>query len=152
MPGTEVLLGSPAVRPENRTATEALNRLAILMEKPGSLPLIKSAVKDASRSIDTCLDDVSNHKFDVKTIEGLIVRINDQKAWDNVASWDEAAQRYLALVPLYQSWLALEPARTPEQGALRTRLAELLERLEFPKGLDSPREFEPGPGRRQGSP
>ena len=72
---------------------------------------------DASKSIDTCLDDVATHGFDVKTIEGLIDRINDQEAWDHVASWDEAAQRYLALVPLYQSWLALEPARTPKQDA-----------------------------------
>ncbi len=150
LPVTDVLLGSSAVRPENRTATEALNRLAILMEQRGGLPQIKSAVRDASKAIDTCLDDVATHGFDVKTIEGLINRINDKAAWDEVASWDEAAQRYLALVPLYQSWLALEPARTPKQDSLRTRLAELLDRLEFSKGFDSPRGFEPGRFRAQG--
>jgi Cytochrome c554 and c-prime len=144
LPGTEALFSSPAVRPENRTATEGLHRLAVLMEKPGALAQIKLAVRDASKSIDDCLDDVAKHTFDVKTIEGLIEQIDDQKAWDRVASWDEAAQRYLALVSLYHSWLASQPARTPKQEALRQRLDELLKRLEFPKGFNSPRGFEPG--------
>ena len=36
-------------------------------------------MQDASRSIDTCLDDVATHGFDVKTIEGLIDRIQRSK-------------------------------------------------------------------------
>jgi hypothetical protein len=101
-------------------------------------------LQDASKAVKNGLDDVAAHGFDVATIEGLIDRIDNPQAWDHVASWDEAAGRYLALVPLYQSWLALDPNRTPKQMALRKRLAELLERLEFPKGFDSPLGFEAG--------
>jgi hypothetical protein len=150
MPGSAALFALPAGRRDNQTPTEALDRLAALMEKPGTVPQIKSAVQDASRSIDGCLDDVAKHGFDVKTIECLIDRINDKKAWDDVASWDEAAQRYLALVPLYQSWRALDPARAAEQDALCKQFLELLDRLEFPKGFDSPRGFEPGRFKAQG--
>ena len=115
------------------------------MEKPGILAEINTAVHDASRSIKTGLDQVAWHaEFDVATIEGLIDRIDDPQARERVASWDEAAQRYLALVPLYQSWLALGQNPSPKQAALRTRLAALFERLKFPKGLDSPRGFEAG--------
>jgi hypothetical protein len=145
LPGTEALFASPAVGKENRAATtEALGRLAIVMEKPAELAGIKSAVRDASTAIDRCLDDVEKHTFDVQTIDELIEKIEDPKAWEQVSSWDEAAQRYLALVPLSQSSLASDPARKAKQEALRKRLRELLERLEFPRGFDSPRGFEPG--------
>ena len=136
--------GEPSAQPRRSIG------LAVLMEKPAAIPEIKAAVQNACEVNRQCLDDVAKHRFDVKTIEGLIDRIDDPKAWDKVASWDEAAQRYLALVPLYQSWLALAPMPTPKQDALRKRLGELLERLEFPKGFDSPRGFEPGRFRVQG--
>ncbi len=143
LPGKEALFASPAAFPENPVATKALGRLAVLMEKPATVEEIKSAVRDASISIDKSLDDVGKHAFDLKTIERLIDQIDDKKAWNDVASWDEAAQRYVSLVPLYQSWLALAPTHTPEQDALHKRLCELLELLKFPKGFDSPRGFEP---------
>ena len=142
LPGKEALFASPF--PENPGAIKALRQLTVLMEKTATVAEIKSAVKDASKSIDKCLDDVAKHKFDVQTIDELIKAIDDPKAWEEVASWDGAAQRYLALVPLYQSWLALDPVRTPKQEALRKHLAELLERLRYPAGFDSPRGFGPG--------
>jgi hypothetical protein len=142
--GSEELLTALVAGPESGSAMASLNRVARAMEKPGELPRIKSALQEASRSIKKCLNDVAKRGFDVKTIEDLIERINNPQAWDNVSSWDEAAQRYLALVPLFQSWLALAPNRTPKQEALRERLAELLERLKYPKGFDSPRGFGAG--------
>jgi uncharacterized protein (UPF0335 family) len=143
-PGSEELLAALVAGPKSGTTVESLNRVVKAMAKPEELARIKSAVQDASRSIKDCLDDVAKHGFDVKTIEDLIGRIDNRQAWDHVSSWDEAAQRYLALVPLYQSWLALDPNRTPKQEALRKRLAELLERLKYPNGFDSPRGFEAG--------
>jgi hypothetical protein len=144
--GTEELFASPAVERENQAAWKELVGLAVLMEKRAAIPEISKAVGKTSKSIDNCLRDVAKYTFDAKRIEDLIDQINDEKAWDHVASWDEAAQRYLALVPLYQSWLAstAPAAPTPKQDALHKQLCDLLERLEFPKGFDSPRGFEPG--------
>jgi hypothetical protein len=150
LPVSGELLASPVIGPDNRIASAALKRLARAMEKPATLSQIKAAAQDASKAVKNGLDDVAAHRFDVATIEGLIGRIDNPPAWEHVASWDEAAGRYLALVPLYQSWLALDPNRTPKQMALRKRLAELLERLEFPKGFDSPLGFEPGRFPEQG--
>ena len=143
-PGSEELLATLLAGQNAQAATNPLTQVAIAMEKPDSLPRIRAAVEVASRSLKTSLDQVAAHPFDVATIERLIDRLDSPQAWDDVASWDEAAQRYLALVPLYQSWLALAPNRTPKQEALRKRLAELLDLLKFPKGFDSPRGFEVG--------
>jgi Cytochrome c554 and c-prime len=144
LPGAEELLAALVVDPDRQTASESLKRVAIAMKQPRAISQIKSAARDASGSIEKCLASVAAHGLDVATIERMIDRIDDPQAWNRVAGWDEAAQRYLALVPLYQSWLALAPDRTPKQEALRKRLAELLEALKFPKGVDSPRGFEPG--------
>ena len=143
-PGSEELLATLLAGQNAQAATNPLTQVAIAMEKPDSLPRIRAAVEVASRSLKTSLDQVAAHPFDVATIERLIDRLDSPQAWDDVASWDEAAQRYLAPVPLYQSWLALAPNRTPKQEALRKRLAELLDLLKFPKGFDSPRGFEVG--------
>jgi hypothetical protein len=143
-PGSEELLAALVVRQDSLTAAETLNRVARAMEKPDSLPQIKAAVLGASKSVQVGLDQAAAHAFDVATIERLIDRLDNPQSWDHVASWDEAAQRYLALVPLYQSWIALAPYRNPKQEALRRRLPEMLDRLKFPKGFDSPRGFEAG--------
>jgi hypothetical protein len=82
------------------------------------------------------------------TIEKLIDRI-ERKPWDQVTSWDEAAQRYLALVPLYQSWRASSPSASPRQEASLKSLEERFKRLKFAEGFDSPRTFEPDVPRSQ---
>jgi hypothetical protein len=148
-PGIDDLLASLAVDAGRQTANGTLERVTIAMEKPASSPEIKAAAHDACGSLAKSLTSVAAHRFDQVTIEHMIDTIDNRQSWDRVASWDEAAQRYLALVPLYQSWLALAPDRTPKQEALRNRLAELLERLKFPEGFDSPRGFEAGRFRSQ---
>ena len=144
LPGSAELLGSLVAPPESRAATETLTGVVVAMEKPGTLAEIKAAVHEASGSIDKCLANMADHRFDAPTIERLIDLIDSPEAWNHVAGWDDAAGRYLALVPLYQSWLVLAADHNPKQEALRRRLSDLLERLKFPKGFGSPRGFEAG--------
>jgi hypothetical protein len=144
LPGTSELLAQLAAEPDARSANLSLNRVAIAMEKPAPLPELRAAAHDAAGLLEKSLARVTTNKFDVATIQRLIERFDSAKAWDNVASWDEAAGRYLALVPLYQSWLAQSPGQARDQQALRERLDALLDHLRFPKGFDSPRGFEPG--------
>ncbi len=139
LPGTEALFASPAVGPGNRAATaEALGRLALLMEKQAAIPEIKSAVQYASKSIDKCLDDVGKHKFDVKTIEGLIERIDDPKAWEQVASWDEAAQRvpftgaFVSIVAGFGPGAHTRPRRAAQATLRAARAAGVSQRLRQP--------------------
>ncbi len=145
LPASEDLLASLVVDPDqSRAAHESLKRVTVAMENAGPREEIRAAAHDATRSLKKCLAAVAARPFDVGTIERLIDRIDDPRAWERITSWDEAAQRYLALVPLYQSWVALAPDRGPKQQVLRKHLGELLERLRFPTGFDSPRGFEAG--------
>ena len=52
-----------------------------------------------------------------------------------MTSWDEAAQLYLALQPLHQTWA--EVARNEE-------LERLYQTLTYPSHYDSPKGFDPG--------
>ena len=145
LPGSQDLFASLVADPsQKRAASESLKRVSIVMEKAGALDETRTAAHDAIGSIKKSLVGVAAHSFDAGTIERMIDRIDDPQAWAQVTSWDEAAQRYLALVPLYQSWVALAADHTAKQEALRNRLCELLAQLKFPKGFDSPRGFEAG--------
>lgn len=64
---------------------------------------------------------------------------------ESASNWDIAAQHYLAAVPLWQTWSQLDPSSAHAQAAFRTRLDQLLARLTFPPGADSPdsAEFSP---------
>lgn len=68
-------------------------------------------------------------------IEAYLEAIDGPGAWARVRDWDEAAQRYLGLVPLLQA-LGREQAEKERLGAIRRR-------LHFPAGYDSPRGFDP---------
>jgi hypothetical protein len=82
--------------------------------------------------------------FDAAAVEQLIDVLNCPEAWNKVASWDHAAQRYLALVPLNQSRGPLDSPRQSEQKAFSEKLHHLLDQLSFPQDYDSPRGFDPG--------
>jgi hypothetical protein len=66
------------------------------------------------------------------------VRKDDQ----NIASanWDGAAQMYLALAALYNALGDMDSGH--RDPALRDSLKGMAKRLEFPRGFDSPRDFE----------
>jgi hypothetical protein len=142
LPGAEELVGEFAEASDARALIKALGDVAAAMDKPTNLKPIATAARAASGPLEKCLASAITKPLRVETIEKLIDRINS-KPWDQVTSWDEAAQRYLALVPLHQSWLALTQRASPKQLALRKQLDDLLARLKFPDALDSPRSFEP---------
>jgi Cytochrome c554 and c-prime len=142
LPGAEELVGELAAKADGQELIKALDAVAVAMETSAALPQIAEAVHAASGPLDKCLASAAIKSLDAATIEKLIDRVNSDEAWNHVTGWDEAAQRYLALVPLYQSWLALTENANPKQLALHKRLESLLVRLKFPDGLDSPRSFE----------
>ena len=87
----------------------------------------------------------SSRFFNASAVEHLIDALNRREAWDNVASWDEAAQRDLSLVPLNQTRVRWDTGRRADQrAALSDELRARLKSLTFPKGFDSPRGFDPG--------
>jgi hypothetical protein len=88
--------------------------------------------------------------FDAATVEQLVDFFDRRVTWERVTNWDEAAQRYLALVPLRQAWVELAPGRKDEQDRLKTRLERVRSKLQFPEGFDSPKGFDPGKLRRAG--
>jgi hypothetical protein len=136
LPGTPDLLNQLVVGPDAKSLNEALEVVAVRMEKLATFPQIKPGAHASIESLEKCLSSVATQPFDVATIERLIDKINSEEAWNQVASWDEATQRYLALVPLYQSWLALSPGPSEKQQALRKRLDDMSKYLIFQPGSE----------------
>jgi len=93
--------------------------------------------------LDRRLGEVSSRSFPLAEVERLITMFDDPKAWEGVDCWDHATQRYLALVPFYQVWCRLGSDRVADQRKLKQRLDELLRRLKFDEGFDSPQGFDP---------
>jgi len=103
---------------------------------------IPSHVIAVLEPLDRLLSEVSSRSFRLAEVESLITMFNDPKAWEGVDCWDHATQRYLALVPFYQVWCRLGSDRIADQRKLRQRLDELLRRLKFDEGFDSPQGFD----------
>ena len=122
----------------------AIERLIKEMTKPipdrNEIPGHVNAVLEP---LDRWLMEVSSRSFPLAEVERLITMFDDPKAWEGVDCWDEATQRYLALVPLYQVWCRLGSDRAADQQKLKQRLDELLRRLKFDEGFDSPQGFDP---------
>jgi hypothetical protein len=93
--------------------------------------------------LNSSLDRLDSMVLDQHVIERLIQALDGTESWKNVSSWDQAAQRYLALVPLRQALIRLDPAYGSALLPLKTRLELLQQKLRFPDGLDSPYGFDP---------
>jgi hypothetical protein len=114
------------------------------MAKPDPDPrVVKEESPKVIQSLDRCLEEITRKRFDAAEIQRLIDRLDDRGAWEKVATWDEACQRYLALEPLRQAWVGLAPDRNADQHRLRTELEKLRGQLMFPTDYDSPRGFDP---------
>lgn len=80
--------------------------------------------------------------LDAATVGRVLAGLNSPEGWKSVPNWDAATQRYLALVPLRQALVKLDPAR--DDPGLRDELVRLLEKLRFPPDEDGPgRQFNP---------
>ena len=100
---------------------------------------IAKAAHDAADPLRSVSPSVATKPLTAVMIAHLIDGLDSDQALARITDWDAAAQRYLALVPLSQSWLALSQAPDPKLEASRMWLDELLNSLEFPPGFDSPR-------------
>jgi hypothetical protein len=122
----------------------SLERLITTMGKsvPDRQKAIEAA-RECSGELKTRLRNVGTRSWTAADVEGMIDQVNAPNDWKRVGSWDAAAGRYLRLVPLSQAWIALAPQGGNEQQQLRKQLEELLGKLRFPTGYDSPRRFDP---------
>jgi hypothetical protein len=128
----------------------AIKSLTDLMSRPLPDPALAKRMADkGTKALDAIIEEFSSRPassfpVNIQEVERLIEQLNRPGARSKIASWDEAAQRYLALVPLNQARLRLGPGRQAEYDALSGQLRAFLNKLTFPKGFDSPRGFDPG--------
>jgi len=131
--------------PDGRSAAESLGRLAAEMARAVPDPaIVERESLDATARLGRCVSGLNRARWGAGEVERLITALDRPGAWDQLASWDEATARYLALVPLRQAWVALDPARKADQDQLEAHLKQLRSKLEFPSGFDSPSGFDPG--------
>jgi hypothetical protein len=98
--------------------------------------------EELAQALDGWLRRLEPATLDAATVDRLLRTLRSADAWAKAHNWDAAAQRYLALVPLRQALVKLDPAR--DDPKLREELEKLLERLRFPPGEDGPgRQFSP---------
>jgi hypothetical protein len=104
---------------------------------------VASEAREGAKDLGQRLEGLSSDTRFAAEIQARIKQFNDPVAWQQVDGWDQAAQRYLALVPLLQAWGKLAPGQSREQNALASQLQSLLGTLRFPQDHDSPRAFDP---------
>jgi hypothetical protein len=89
------------------------------------------------------LKTLKSERLNADEVRRLIDRLDRRDVWNRVASWDEACQLYLALVPLRQSHFKLAPTEQAERDRFKARFEKIRGQLQFSPGLDSPRSFDP---------
>jgi hypothetical protein len=130
--------------PAAKRASESIDALSVLMAAAAPE---RAKIADHSRACTQTLvgllDVLAAQPMDARDVETLLGIVNRREGWEAVSNWDEAAWRFLALVPLYQAKAALVPGEAPEIISLRRQIDALLGRLRFPPGFDSPSGFDP---------
>ena len=81
----------------------SLDQLKAEMARPDSdrTRVIEQAAQ-ATTLLNGSLDRLDSMSLDQATIDRLIRAIDGDVAWKSVSGWDQAAQRYLAVVPLHR--------------------------------------------------
>jgi hypothetical protein len=142
-PALDDLIADLIAKPKSDNCIKALDELSKVMASP--IPdecAAQEKARAAAKELGSCLDELAPKRLSGGAVQQLLDRLNSGDAWKNVASWDEACQRYLALVPLRQSMVAMDPDRKSTFDALESRLQDLRCKLMFPPGSDSPRELD----------
>jgi hypothetical protein len=103
----------------------------------------RSAVAALAASAAATLDRVDLGNWGPDRISELIRAWNAADAWRSSSSWDDAAGRYLALVPLLQAWTKLDPFQNEAQAKLHAELEAVLQSLRYASGFESPSGFDP---------
>jgi hypothetical protein len=151
-PAIDDLIAELIAKPEGANCIKALGALSEAMASP--IPdegAVQEKARAAGKELGSCLDELAKKPLTSRAVQQLIDRLDRADAWKNVASWDEACQRYLALVPLSQSMVALDPDCKSAYDRLASRLKDLHCTLMFEPGSDSPRQFSPGQLPRTGA-
>jgi len=141
MPMTRDLARGFIADPAAGRFSESFDELAKLMAQfAPDRKLVASKCRKTVESLNQCLEVLAQKPFDGPDVQKLLGIVNGPETLEPVSSWDDAAQRYLALVPFYQALLALD--QTPELAAARQEVeglfAGVVEKLKFKHGLDSP--------------
>ena len=125
--------------PEAQTVVAELAALRVLMAAGHPEPAaVARQAKLVSEPLGRWLDRPSVREFNAARLAALYSQVASLPDRGAVRSWDEATQRYLALVPLSQALrlLGAGPDRTKE-------LTQLRDRLNYRNGYDSPKPFDP---------
>jgi hypothetical protein len=127
---------------EARETLAELDAVRRLMNEPRPDPaeVVRNAAA-ASASLGRLLSIVSGRSYDTARVEAMLSTALSLPARGGVASWEQATQRYLALVSLSKALRALAPGRA-DPGRARD-LERLREFLRYPSGFDSPKAFDP---------
>ncbi len=130
--------------PEANDLGSSLQTLRRLMDAPSAEPAdVAAQAAVVSAALGRWLDRLSGQDFDARRVNDLIARLSSVEARSTVKSWDEATQRYLALVPLSQALKMLAPGQVrPDQRAELTRLLGTL-KPRYPGQYDSPKSYNP---------
>ncbi len=136
LPRAEIFVGSEPV------SLEALRRE---MQKP--LPdraKVTAAARNLALQLGAEAGKAARGKtFDIALLRTTFSNVARDERELHGATWDGAAQSYLALAALHHAMTDLDPAwREP---AVRSAIVEMREDLRFPRGFDSPRR--PAPAR-----
>lgn len=120
---------------------KTLDALRLAMETPApDRARVVMLARQSSAGLARWLDGLSAVRLDPLALRQTLDRI-DRDDGHPAASWDGAAQRYLALAALYHAVSDLDPSyRDPR---LEAALGVMVDRLRFPDGTDSPRRFNP---------
>jgi hypothetical protein len=125
-----------ALLPEIGEGAEArllLDRLSADMRAPLPDP---GKVRDSARSLGELLD----RRDDSDDWARKLARLAERGADRLPTSWDEATQRYLALAALWNATTDIEPGR--RSAKVRADLADMAANLRFPRGMDSPEDWD----------
>jgi hypothetical protein len=120
----------------------ALNQLRRLMESPGSDPgKVVEVARSSAREFEASLGQVQAQQYDTARIDQLLRAVVDRAANRPPASWDQAAQEYLAVAALYHGLTDIDPRR--RNPVTRQALRAIFNALEVRNPFDSPPQYEP---------
>jgi hypothetical protein len=105
--------------------------------------VIQRETQKLVESLGDCLKTLTSKRWDAGEVQRLIDRLDRRDVWNRVASWDQASQLYLALVPLFQSHFKLATPEQAERDRFKARFERIRSQLQFPPGFDGPSSFDP---------
>jgi hypothetical protein len=95
----------------------------------------------AIRELDRYVTGADKRHYEQAALQALFNGLRGRDPEVTVTRWDDAAQVYLALAALYNALGDMDHGQ--RDPALRESLKARAKRLQFPKGYDSPRGFDP---------